>query len=210
MDMCYNGSTGIRPLSRLALSHGGGVFSFDSTAAPAVDGSVLFSPRSSKRSASMQSVGSGRIVGWVRWLAGWVGLVAASHVWLLLLVKCLFVGESFTLWATQCTWTGTPPGRHTTSGSLKVLWHRWHPFLSDTKMGFFLSFSWNDTRWGLWSSSRQTTYWCNIASYNYEECWWQWIDGIYAKVSQDKIKQILICYFFNLNQTLKYSENVGK
>ncbi len=64
-----------------------------------------------------------------------------SHVWLLLLVNCLFVGESLTLWATQWVWTGTPPGRHTTSGSLKVLWHRWHPFFSDTKIGFFRSFS---------------------------------------------------------------------
>lgn len=65
-----------------------------------------------------------------------------SHVWLLLLVNCLFVGESLILWATQCVWTGTPPGIHTTSGSLKVLWHRWHPFFSDTKIGFFRSFNW--------------------------------------------------------------------
>lgn len=70
-----------------------------------------------------------------------------SHVWLLLLVNCLFVGESLTLWATQWVWTGTPPGRHTTSGSLKVLWHRWHPFFSDTKIGFFRSFSCGQNAW---------------------------------------------------------------
>lgn len=67
---------------------------------------------------------------------------AKVHVWLLLLGNCLFVGESLILWAAQCVWTGTPPGRHTTSGSLKVLWHKWHPFFVDTAIGFFVSFNW--------------------------------------------------------------------
>lgn len=153
MDKCYNGSTGIRPLSRLALLHGGGVLfslffsvrlhsSSDSRPFCAFPSSVvqtLSTSGSGGLRLVMQSVGGGGIVGWVRSL---VGLAAAAfHVWLPLLVKCLLVGESLTLWATQCTWTGTPPGRHTTSGSLKVLWHRWQPFLSDTRMGFFLSFS---------------------------------------------------------------------
>lgn len=65
---------------------------------------------------------------------------------LLLLVNCLFVGESLTLWATQWVWTGTPPGRHTTLGSLKVLWHRWHPFFSDTKTGLLHSFNWTKNK----------------------------------------------------------------
>lgn len=178
MDKCYNGSTGSRPLCRLALSRGGCVF-FDSTAAPTVECSVLFRPRSSKRSARPALEAFARecnqlvVVGWWGWLGGWLfgWLAVTSHVWLLLLVKCLFVGESLILWATQCTWTGTPPGRHTTSGSLKVLWHRWHPFLSDTRMGFFLSFSWKNTTQDdeaarVQSWQRHKTYWYNIANYN--------------------------------------------
>lgn len=59
------------------------------------------------------------------------------HVWLLVWAwsVCRFVGELFSFWAAQCVWTGVPPGRHTQSGSLKVLWHRWHPFFSDTTIG---------------------------------------------------------------------------
>ena len=58
-----------------------------------------------------------------------------THVWSLPFSRRLLVGESRRRWAAQCVWTGTPPGRHTQSGSLKVLWHSWHPFFSDTNTG---------------------------------------------------------------------------
>lgn len=145
-EMCYNCGTGIkrwhdRFLARSFLSdfpHCGTKEIFvnstaDSSAAVGVLCFLLF-PRSSaiENSARLALV-------WCLWIK--------SHVRFLLLVNCFFVGESFTLWAMQWVWTGTAPGRHTTSGSLKVLWHKWHPFFSDTKIGFFRSFSCEDKRY---------------------------------------------------------------
>lgn len=69
-----------------------------------------------------------------------------AHVWLLGLALGLFLGESLALWAAQCVWTGTPPGRHTQSGSVNVLWHSWHPFFSDTKTGPPRYFSCGNTK----------------------------------------------------------------
>lgn len=71
------------------------------------------------------------------------------HVWLLVWAwsTCRFVGEPLSFWVAHCVWTGLPPGRHTQSGSLKVLWHRWHPFFPDTRIGPPRCFSWTEQRW---------------------------------------------------------------
>lgn len=122
---------------------------------------------------SPQSPRAGPAFVWCLWSQiTWPFEGLKCHVWLLLLVNCLFVGESLTLWATQRVWTGTPPGRHTTSGSLKVLWHRWHPFFSDTKIGFLQSFNWVD-KWNKrnWKLQKRTwnhlTYDANHINFSY-------------------------------------------
>lgn len=70
------------------------------------------------------------------------------HVWLLVWAwsACRCDGELLSFWVAQCVWTGVPPGRHTQSGSLKVLWHRRHPFFSDTTIGPPRHFSWTEER----------------------------------------------------------------
>lgn len=70
------------------------------------------------------------------------------HVWLLVWARslCLFVGEPLSFWVAQCVWTGVPPGRHTQFGSPKVLWHRRHPFFSDTTIGPPRHFIWTGQR----------------------------------------------------------------